>query len=355
MRPPATCEASDMPGWSRLRGMFGPGSRAYPWILRTNRDIVVVGGSAGAIGALADVVAELPADFPAALFVVIHIPANTASVLPQILSRRGKLPAAHPINGCRIERGRIYVAPPDHHVLIADGRIGVTRGPRENGHRPAIDPLFRSAARAHGPRVVGVVLSGNLDDGSAGLREITLRGGIGIVQDPAEALYPDMPRNALEYGNGHHTLPIAQIGAFLRRVVREPGNGAKIPSVESQMSEPVQAFDNPVALACPECDGALREEGNGDHVHFRCHVGHAYSPESLVAAESDRLERAMWTALRCLEENAALARRMAAHAKQGRNFHSARRFEKRAGDLEQELLVVREALEKLSPAPPAQE
>ena len=121
------------------------------------------------------------------------------------------------------------------------------------------------------------------------------------------------------------------------------------------MTEPVQTLDNPVAFACPECDGALRDEGNGEHVHFRCHVGHAYSPESLIAAESDRLERAMWTALRCLEENAALARRMATHAKQGRNFHSARRFEKRASDLEQELLIVRDALGKLSPPPPAQE
>jgi len=323
--------------------------------LHTQRDIIVIGGSAGAIGALADIVGELPADFPAALFVVIHIPANTASVLPQILARRCGLSAGYPSDGDRIERGRIYVAPPDYHLVIGDGSIGVTRGPRENGHRPAIDPLFRSAARAHGPRVVGVILSGNLDDGSAGLREVTLRGGIGIVQDPAEALYPGMPRNALERGNGHHALPIAQIGAFLARIVREPTTGVKISSAESSMSEPVQTFDNPAALACPECDGALREEGNGDHVHFRCHVGHAYSPESLVAAESERLERAMWTALRCLEENAALARRMATHAKQGRHFHSARRFEKRANNLEQELLVVREALEKLSPPPPAQE
>ena len=233
--------------------------------------------------------------------------------------------------------------------------MGVTRGPRQNGHRPAIDALFRSAARAHGRRVVGVVLSGNLDDGSAGLREITLRGGIGIVQDPAEAPYPDMPRNALELGNGHHSLPIAKIGAFLGQVVREKRNEAEFPPGESAMNEPVQTFDNPVAFACPECDGALHEEGNGEHVHFRCHVGHAYSPASLVAEQSDRLERAMWTALRCLEENAALARRMATHAKNGRNFLSARRFEKRASDLERELLVVREALEKLSPPPPAQE
>jgi len=323
--------------------------------LHTQRDIIVIGGSAGAIGELADIVGELPADFPAALFVVIHIPANTASVLPQILARHSSLPACYPSDGDRIQRGRIYVARPDYHLLVADGSIGLTRGPRENGHRPAIDPLFRSAARAHGRRVVGVVLSGNLDDGSAGLREIALRGGIGIVQDPAEALYPDMPRNALEFGNGHRSLPIGEIGAFLGQVVREAGTEAKFPPVESAMNEPVQTFDNPVAFACPECDGALCEEGNGEHVHFRCHVGHAYSPESLVAEQSDRLERAMWTALRCLEENAALARRMATHATQGRNFHSARRFEKRASDLEQELLVVREALEKLSPPPPARE
>jgi len=230
--------------------MFAHGSRAYRWIrLHAHRDIVVVGGSAGAIGALADIVGELAADFPAALFVVIHVPSNTASVLPQILSRRSGLRAGYPRDGDRIEHGRIYVAPPDHHLLIGDGSIGVTRGPRENGHRPAIDPLFRSAARAHGPRVVGVVLSGNLDDGSAGLREVTLRGGIGIVQDPAEALYPDMPRNALEFGNGHHSLPIAEIGAFLARIVREPATGVKFPSVESSMREPVQTFDNPPSRA----------------------------------------------------------------------------------------------------------
>jgi two-component system chemotaxis response regulator CheB len=314
----------------------------------------VVGGSAGAIGALAEIVAGLPADLPAAVFVVIHIPANPASVLPQILARQSELPSAYPGDGDRIERGRIYVAPPDHHLIIAGGSIRLTRGPRENGHRPAIDPLFRSAARAHGRRVVAIVLSGNLGDGSAGLREVTLHGGVGIVQDPAEALYPDMPRSALEHGKGPYCLPVAEIGAFLTRVVRDTGAGAGSSSVEPSMTEPVRTFDDPVAFGCPECDRALREEGNGDHVHFRCHVGHVFSAESLIAAESDRLERAMWTALRCLEENAALARRMATHARQGQTFRSARRFEKRATDLEQELLVVREALEKLSP-PPAQE
>src|SRR4051794_3219172 len=199
----------------------------------TQRDIVVVGASAGGVEAISTLIAGLPAELPAALFVCLHVSPGGTSVLPHILSRKTRMPVAAARDGEPIQRARIYVAPSDHHMLIEDGHVSLTQGPRENGLRPAIDPLFRSAARAYGHRVVGVVLSGALDDGTAGLKAITDSGGGGLVQDPADALYPSMPRHALEY-DAARAVPIAEMANALCAMLDEPvpgdGEGVSTPS-----------------------------------------------------------------------------------------------------------------------------
>ena len=186
------------------------------------RDIIVIGASAGGVEALSQLARHLPADLPAAVFVVLHVPPYSPGLLPRILSRSRTLPASHPADGEAIRNGRITIAPPDHHLLLEGGRIRLTRGPRENGHRPAVDPLFRTAACSFGPRVVGVVLSGTLDDGTAGLAAIKQRDGVAVVQDPDEALYTGMPRSAMESVAVDYCLPINGIAELLVRLAREP-------------------------------------------------------------------------------------------------------------------------------------
>src|SRR5690349_180578 len=185
-------------------------------------DIIVTRASAGGVEALRAVVAVLPADLPAAVFVVLHIPAQSPSMMPSILSRAGPLPAAHPTDGEPIRPGHIYVAPPDCHLLIDHERVRGVRGPRENRTRPAVDPLFRTAARAYGPRVVAVVLTGTLDDGTAGLQAVKQRGGLAVVQDPRDAMYAGMPRSALQHTPVDYVVPLSEIGPLISRLVREP-------------------------------------------------------------------------------------------------------------------------------------
>ena len=288
------------------------------------RDIIVIGASAGGVEALAELARRLPADLPAAVFVALHVPSHGSSVLPKILSRSGPLPAEHAVDGEPIRPGRIFVAPPDHHLLIHRGEVRLSRGPRENGVRPAVDPLFRTAARWHGPRVAGVVLSGSLDDGTAGLRAIKGRGGVTLAQDPEQAIFPGMPRNAIEAATVDHVLPVSGLADLLGRLAREPIPGGGPPTmpddmeIESQIAE----FDldairrdehpgTPSGFACPDCAGVLWEIREGDLVRYRCRVGHAYSPASLISEQSHALETALWTAFRALEERAAMAARMA--------------------------------------------
>ena len=200
-----------------------------------NRDIVVIGASAGGMEALQKLVSRLPAGLPASLFVVWHLSPGVKSILPSILTKAGALPAVHPQDGDRIEPGRIYVAPNDHHMLLENGYIRVARGPKENRFRPAVDPLFRSAAYVYGPRVIGVVLTGALDDGTAGLWTIKLRGGTAVVQEPAEALIRGMPLSALDNMAVDYRLPVAEIGELLPSLVREPaGEPAALPQAEAE-------------------------------------------------------------------------------------------------------------------------
>jgi two-component system chemotaxis response regulator CheB len=319
-------------------------------------DIIVVGASAGGVEAISQLTRQLPADLPAAVFVVLHVPAHSPSHLPQILSRKGSLPALHPADGEVISHGRIYIARPDFHMLLEPGRVRLTRGPRENGHRPAVDPLFRTAARAFGPRVVGVILSGTLDDGAAGLAAIKQRGGLAIVQDPEEALYPGMPRSALEVVEIDHSLPVSAIAEVLVRLAHEPVASPDAPpsngmEIESQMAafnmdaiEDENRPGQPSTFACPDCGGTLWELTEGDLIRFRCRVGHAWTANGLVAEQSNGIEMALWTALRALEERAALCIRVAERMGSRGLEASAARFRDQATDSKRRAAILRQVL-----------
>jgi two-component system chemotaxis response regulator CheB len=320
-----------------------------------DRDVVVVGASAGGVEALTNLVAALPADLPASLFVVLHVPATGTSALPDILARNGPLPASHAKDGEPIEQRRIYVAPPDHHLLLRGDHVHLARGPRENGHRPAVDPLFRSAAREHASRVVGIVLSGALDDGTAGLLAIKARGGVAVVQEPEDALYPAMPDNAIAHVEVDHVLPAAAIAGMLARLAAEPAMEPSSPAndelkVEVEMEGfSIEALEGnhpgqPSAFSCPDCNGVLWEIQDGGLVKFRCRVGHAWSPESLLTQQSEALEGALWVALRSLEERAALARKLAEPARRRGHRITASRFQEQAQEAQQAARLVRQLL-----------
>ena len=320
-----------------------------------DHDIVVVGASAGGVEALADLTASLPADLPAAVFVVLHVPSTGTSALPDILSRHGPLPAAHVKDGEPIENGRIYVAPPDHHLLLRSGHVHRARGPRENGHRPAVDPLFRSAAREYDGRVIGVVLSGALDDGTAGLVAIKARGGLAVVQEPGDAIYPGMPGSALEHVRVDHVRPATAIGELLGRLSAEPAGEANPPApADMEVEVEVEGFSlaaiegehpgKPSGFSCPDCNGVLWEIHDGQLQRFRCRVGHAWSPESLLTQQSEGLEAALWVALRSLEERAHLARKLAEPARRRGHRITASRFESQADEAQQAARLVRNLL-----------
>jgi two-component system chemotaxis response regulator CheB len=329
-------------------------------------DIIVIGASAGGVEALSKLVGQLPEEMPAALFIVLHIPAQNPSLLPHILSRAGPLPATHPQDGEGIRRGHIYVAPPDYHLLLERDRIRVVRGPKENRHRPAIDPLFRSAAVAYGPRVVGVILTGSLDDGAAGLWAIKQRGGIAVVQEPDDALYPSMPSSALAHVQVDYRLPVAEMGTTLVQLANQPAPEEGAYPVPEDMEQETQYTEmqdadtlasnerlgTPSAFSCPECGGVLWELHNGNLVRFRCRVGHAFSIESVLAAQTEQLEAALWTALKTLEESASLSQHMAQRARGRGQDWLARNFQQQAHNAEQRAITIRQVLRKDEPDMP---
>jgi two-component system, chemotaxis family, protein-glutamate methylesterase/glutaminase len=319
----------------------------------STHDIVVIGASAGGVEAISTLVSDLPRDLRAAVLVVLHL-SKGRSMLPEILTRSGRLPAAHPEDGDPLEYGHIYVARPDHHLVLERGKIRVVHGPTENGCRPAVDPLFRSAARAYGPRVVGIVLTGGLDDGTAGLAAVKEAGGIAIVQDPDEAFAPSMPRSAKAFVQVDHVLPVREISLLIAELTREetnakpPATGAHVKPLESDLAEPPIALredDRPGKVSiftCPECHGTLWEADERGIVRFRCRVGHAYSAESMLAAQTDSVDRALWTALRSVEERAALTHRLAERARKRGHHWVARAFEERALAADGHAAVIRE-------------
>jgi two-component system, chemotaxis family, protein-glutamate methylesterase/glutaminase len=305
--------------------------------------------------------ANLPADLPAAVCVVVHIPGNAHSVLPRILERAGPLAARHAANGDVLQPGTIFVAPPDHHLLIEGDQLRLSHGPRQNGHRPAIDPLFRTAARQYRKRVIGVVLSGTMDDGTQGLMMIKRHGGLAVVQDPDDAAFDGMPRSALQYVRADHVAVRAELGALLGRLAldltglpieegypmtdnEEDLNEATTVASSKAAHERGERPGDPTVLTCPDCGGVLWELNENNVLRFRCHLGHSYSSDSMQDGLATSLEAALWTALRKLEESAALARRMAFRARSGDNDKTAAYFETRAQVYEQQADAVRGAI-----------
>jgi two-component system chemotaxis response regulator CheB len=289
-----------------------------------NHDIIVIGASAGGVDVLQKIVSHLPADLGAAVFIVLHTSPYGRSQLSTVLGSVAHLPAELAEHGERIEPNRIYLAPPDNHMLIKEGCLQVVRGPKENYTRPAIDPLFRSAALSYGSRVIGVVLTGALDDGTAGLLSVKLRDGIAVVQTPSDAEQPSMPNSALEHVQVDHCVPIDQIAPLLCRLARQPALpcSAPIPAwmeAESKIAEALTMQEqdrldevgNPSPLSCPECGGVLYEIEVDRLLRFRCRVGHGYSTKSMLAHQSESLEAALWAGARALEESALLMRRLA--------------------------------------------
>jgi two-component system chemotaxis response regulator CheB len=320
--------------------------------------IVVIGASAGGIDALGQLIRGLPADFAAPILVVIHIPADAPNLLPKILARAGTVRTKTAEDGERAENGVLYVAPPDRHLLIEpDGTLRTPRGPRENRHRPSVDPLFRSAALAYGLNAIGVILSGSLDDGTAGLLAIERRGGMTIVQDPDEASYPSMPNSAIANVNVEHVLPIDDIALQLAASVKEIRPPDKSGNKEPQMDleKRIAGMDpdafrgdarpgEPSAFSCPDCGGVLWQIEDGEFTRFRCRVGHAYSPESMLGAQGDVLEEALWTAMKTLDETARLAKRLAAAERERGHTWMVERFEQREREARDRADVIRRFL-----------
>ena len=323
---------------------------------KVQRDVVVVGASAGGVEALGNLMQGLPPELPASVFVVLHVLPTGTSLLPAILDRAGVLAATPAMDGEPIERGRVYVAPPDYHLLLQDGTVVLSRGPRENGHRPAVDPLFRSAARAYGSRVIGVVLSGALDDGTEGLRFVRSRGGVTIVQDPSDALYPSMPESALAHGAADHCVPVSEMPALICDLLDmqiDALDPADDPADHEDRSDGDPRAGTLSPITCPECGGALWEHEEGGVLRFKCHVGHAFTRESLATAQGHAVEATLWIALRSLEERADLLRRLARRSSRSSGIGAAG-LEARADSVLRHAEILREIIARLG-REPAQE
>jgi two-component system chemotaxis response regulator CheB len=307
-----------------------------------HRDLVVIGASAGGVEVLRRVVADLPEDLDAAVCVVLHIAPGSPSALAPILQRAGRLPCHAAQDGDDLRAGQILVAPPDRHLVVEDGRVRLTLGPRENGHRPAVDALFRSAAKACGGRVIGVILSGTRDDGAAGLAVIKACGGAAVVQDPKEALYAGMPSNAIAHVAVDAVVPSSRIGSTVSAMVNGSTTppGAALP--DDAGGEPPAS--EPVTTVCPECGGVLSERSVGGMAQWACRVGHRFSPDSLADAQAAGVESALWAAIRALEDRELLLTRMADQAESRGQPRSSRSFRRRAEAAREQAEHVRRAL-----------
>jgi two-component system chemotaxis response regulator CheB len=307
------------------------------------RNLVVIGASAGGIEALRQLTRDLPANLAAAVLLVVHVPPHVRSMLPEILARSSKLPVRHAVDGERVASGAVLVAPPDRHLLVDRDFVRLTCGPREHGTRPAVDPLFRTAARWGGRRVIGVILSGSLDDGTAGLLAVKMRGGLTFAQDPDDAAYPSMPRSAIDHVDVDRVLRITDMACAIAEAVGRPAaeyevedrpmpEDPPLPEEESLESAPVEDSREdrdgaPSGFTCPDCHGALWEVVDGKVTKFRCRVGHAYAPQSLVAMQAEGVEEAMWAAYRALEESANMSRRMSGQLRERGLTEAASRYD----------------------------
>ena len=293
--------------------------------------VIVIGLSAGGMQPLRKIIASFPADLGAAVLVVQHIPAHAKSNLAEILRQRSKIRVKQAEHGEVLEKNTVYTPTSDRHLLVENDHILITRGPKENRFRPAIDALFRSVAYHYGPRTIGVVLSGALNDGAAGMYTINRLGGHTIVQAPEEADFPDMPRSVVEYVNVDETLPTAEIATSLielcrtythqhQSLVAMEDKERELIRLEIKIAQGKDALGNGILeqghftpLTCPDCNGAMTEIGHGPVIRYRCHTGHAHTAETLLTGIDDGVERNMWAAMRGMEEGVILLRAMAAH------------------------------------------
>lgn len=320
----------------------GPDRRAG-----AHHHIIVIGASAGGIEPLKQIVGDLPPDLPAAVFVVLHV--GQVSYLPEILERASRLTTLVASNGAAVEAGTVYVAPPGFHLLLHDSHMMLRRGPRENLARPAIDPLFRSAALSFGASVIGVLLSGSLSDGTAGLRAIKAVGGLAVVQHPKDALVPAMVQSALHHVEVDHCLPAAQLGGLLARLAAEPV-GKTLPAPPGVRPEAVVAAQEHSTMkdedrlgelsvfTCPECHGPLREIEDGDMLRYRCHTGHAFTADAMMEAQAVEADGILWSLLRSHQQRAEFTWRMAER-------EVAAQLGKRAREYEADARVIERILE----------
>lgn len=323
------------------------------------RNIIVIGASAGGFEALKKLVKGLPKDLAAAVFIVWHLPANAHGVLPSVLGKEGTLPAAHGVDGEEIRTGRIYVAPPDHHLLVEENRVRITKGPKENRFRPAVDTLFRSAAYAYGARVIGVVLSGALDDGTAGLWTIKQRGGAAVVQEPSDAEFSSMPESALREVEVDYAIPVSEMAALLTHLTEEKTLEAReismdenkkteievrIAAEESGFEVGVMSLGEVSPFTCPDCHGALIKIKDGKINRFRCHTGHAFSADTLLANITERIEDSMWSAMREMEESVMLLREMSKHFAESNQTQIAELFLQKAVEAENRVKLIRKVV-----------
>ncbi len=304
-------------------------------------DLVVIGASAGGVETLTHIIGDLPDELPATVCIVVHIAPTSPSALAHILARATSLPCRAARDGEPLILGDILVAPPDRHLEIEDGVAKLTVGPSENGHRPAVDTLFRTAAAARERRVIGVVLTGNQDDGTAGLELIRASGGATIVQDPDDAQYSGMPANALANVSVDAVVPAELIADTIAAMVRgEPLPGGVGDSAPADDPEE----EGGVSAVCPACGGVLTEQVEAGVTQWQCRVGHRYSPTSLADARAEDAEAALWTAVRALEDRAALLQRMAEKAEMREQSRSARSFQRRAETASEQAERVRQVL-----------
>lgn len=323
------------------------------------RNIIVIGASAGGFEAIKQLVASLPPDLDAAIFIVWHMSPEVRGVLPQVLNRYKTILAANAQDNEPIVFNRIYVAPPDRHLILEKGFVRVTRGPKENRFRPAVDPLFRSAAYSYGSQVIGVVLSGALDDGTAGLWTIRSRGGIAVVQDPLDAEVPSMPENALAAVGADYCVPVSEMGLLLVSLSAEPATEPKEVNMEENKKtslevriarqeevpeEEILQLGVFTPYACPECHGVLSAIREGNIVRYRCHTGHAYSADSLLTSITENIEDTLWSAIRGVEESVILLNNLGDYYADKNQPKLAALYFKKASEAESRARLVRQAV-----------